>query len=224
MTKTNLISEEVKAEFKNELLGFAIEDCETLDDVNWNKVTTHLNNISDNFIRRYAKYINWDWAVKRCKLSSDVIVHLTCVEALLQTSDVIEYQELDQSAIEQLVPYFTRNDWYILPAKQKLSNEFLLTKYWKMDMRSIFKYQTISEEFIRKVYNIIDDNTGDLKMDKMCWAAASYRGEFTKGFIWEFRKQLNLKYLLRNNKINNSVLISIYGSFRCAREAAKEWN
>ena len=121
-------SEEILREFKNK--------------VYWPAVTNL--NLSENFIREFRDYIDWEQMSLKRDLSHEFILEF---KHRFNWEYMLDFHKFSEDILRQCCEYFTLDDWEIVSYSQCLSEAFIREYQNKVGWCWIYRYQDISYEF-----------------------------------------------------------------------------
>ena len=90
-----------------------------IDKADWKEISKQKHTLSENFIRKFKKKVNWEY--------------------------ISEHQELSEDFIKK---FKHKVDWNNISHYQKLSENFITDYEDKVCWEYIFKYQELSEDFV----------------------------------------------------------------------------
>jgi hypothetical protein len=208
ITKTNNLYENpLKSTYivvKNiEDFDFLLNKGVSLEQFNWSSVS-QIPNLSEDFIREFADYVDWNKISEKQTLSEDFIrefkdkVYWKFIsERFILSEDFIrEFQDKmknlwhiisrNQTLSEDFIREFQNKvKWYYISGRQKLSENFIREFKDKVNWDEISRYQRLSEDFIREFQDKV--NWYNLKFNK----SISGRQKLSENFIREFKDKVN---------------------------------
>ena len=110
---------------------------------NWESLSTH-QNLTENFIRKFADFVNWGNISIYQHLSEDFIREFANE---VEWECISECQHLSEAFIRE---FKDRVCWYDISTYQRLSEDFIREFKDRVDWDWIAKYQRLSKNFIRE--------------------------------------------------------------------------
>ena len=151
--------------------------------------------MSEDFIRKFFNRIDVASILSHKKLSEELIEEICWCCEYTEWKNVWEYQKVSEAFIEKHIKHAV---WHFIPRYQKLSKEFWM-KYWnKMDKEIFFEKVNLKEGEIRTyIEKAVKDKP---EYEGIYWAAISEHQKMSEDFIREFASKIKWYHLADNKK------------------------
>jgi len=109
--------------------------------------------------------------------------------------NVVMGREIDENFIIENELHL---DWKLVCRNQILSEGFMRKYFDKLHLPSVFRIQTVSEEFIKKYIFFVDDT---------CWKLISRHQTLSEEFIDEYSDEVYWSYISRYQKLSEEFIL-----------------
>lgn len=160
--------------------------------VDWNKISER-KDLSNEFIRKYSKYIKWNILLKNRKLDKNLIEQ--CFQDI-NVADLIIYQSLSEDLIEKVINK-TNSLWGEISHFQNLSENFIDKYKDKLVWAYLLQKGNLSEKFLISHDNYID----------WCALSRAYKDKLSDDFLFKYREKVDWdEFSARNKPFSNRML------------------
>ena len=161
----------------------------SLEQFKWSSVS-QIPNLSEDFIREFADYVDWNKISEKQTLSEDFIREF---QDKVEWYRISTYQKLSEDFIRE---FKDKVNWNNILRNQRLSEDFIREFQDKMKnlWHIISSNQTLSEDFIREF------------QDKVEWYEISWKQKLSEDFIKEFQDKVNWDRISQNQTLSGDFI------------------
>jgi len=159
---------------------------------------SQIEKLSEQFISKYADYVNWELISENQQLSEPFIERY---QDRVYWNYISMFQTLSENFIEK---YSDKVFWDLISKSQQLSESFIERFQNYVDWDKISERQTLSEDFIEKFQNKVNwDLISEYQymsqefienhQDKINWDKAVYSQRLSKDFLDKHKDKINVE-------------------------------